>query len=87
MTFSDFCGIIWKIGEYKVEKINKLQSIINNSKYIVFLGGAGTSTDCGLPDFRSETGLYSEGSKKKYKWKPEEMLSHSFYVKHPEEFF
>lgn len=68
-------------------EIKKLQEMIDNSNYIVFLGGAGTSTDCGLPDFRGTNGLYSDNERKKYKWSPEIMLSHNFYVEHPEEFF
>lgn len=60
-----------------------LQEIINDSKKIVFFGGAGVSTESGIPDFRSVDGLYNQ----KFKYPPEEMLSHTFFVRHPEEFF
>jgi len=61
----------------------KLQEIIENSKNIVFFGGAGVSTESGIPDFRSVDGLYSQ----KYKYPPEEMLSHEFFLTHAEEFY
>ncbi len=64
-------------------KIARLQEIINESKKIVFFGGAGVSTESGIPDFRSEDGLYQM----KYKYSPEYMLSHSCYENQPEEFF
>ena len=60
-----------------------LQEIINDSKRIVFFGGAGVSTESGIPDFRSVDGLYSQ----KYAYPPEQMVSHSFYERRPEEFF
>lgn len=66
-----------------MDKIEKLQSIIEESSYIVFFGGAGVSTESGIPDFRSVDGLYSQ----KYKYPPETMVSHSFYINHTEEFF
>ncbi|MCR5451109.1 MAG: NAD-dependent protein deacylase [Lachnospiraceae bacterium] len=65
------------------EKIAKLQEMINESNRIVFFGGAGVSTESGVPDFRSVDGLYNQ----KYDYPPETMLSHSFYVTHREEFF
>lgn len=65
--------------------IEKLKSIIDNSDNIVFFGGAGVSTESGIPDFRSAAGLYI--SSKDYKYSPEYMLSHTFYKKHTEEFF
>jgi len=61
----------------------KLQSIIQNSDNIVFFGGAGVSTESGIPDFRSADGLYSS----KYKYSPETILSRSFFNKHTEEFY
>lgn len=61
--------------------INKLQVAINESKNIVFFSGAGMSTASGIPDFRSETGLY------KNVYRAEEMLSHHFYINNPEEFY
>lgn len=65
------------------EKIDKLKEIVENSENIVFFGGAGVSTESGIPDFRSVDGLYNQ----KYKYLPEVMVSHSFYRSHPEEFF
>lgn len=69
------------------EQIKQLQEIINKSNNIVFFGGAGTSTDCGLPDFRGKNGLYTEEVRKKYKRDPEYMLSHRCYVEHAGSFF
>lgn len=69
------------------EQIKQLQRMIDESSNIVFFGGAGTSTDCGLPDFRGKNGLYSEKMKQKYKRDPEYMLSHGCYVHHPEIFY
>lgn len=65
------------------EKINSLQTIINNGQRIVFFGGAGVSVDSGIPDFRSADGLYHQ----KYKYNPETILSHSFFMQKPEEFY
>ncbi|MCR4764062.1 MAG: NAD-dependent protein deacylase [Lachnospiraceae bacterium] len=64
-------------------KIAELKKITDGSDNIVFFGGAGVSTESGIPDFRSEDGLYHQ----KYKYPPETMLSHSFYRTHTEEFF
>lgn len=64
-------------------KIEKFLTLINESNNIVFFGGAGVSTESGIPDFRSKDGLYSL----KYKFPPEEILSHSFFVRHPDEFY
>jgi len=66
-----------------MEQIEKLREIINNSDNIVFFGGAGVSTESGIPDFRSVDGLYNQ----KYDYPPETILSHSFYRQKPEEFF
>ncbi len=63
--------------------IEKLQELIDSSNKIVFFGGAGVSTESGIPDFRSVDGLYHQ----KFKYPPETMLSHSFYVSHKEEFY
>ena len=60
-----------------------LQKIVNESNSIVFFGGAGVSTESGIPDFRSVDGLYHQ----KFKYPPEEMLSHSFFVRHTDEFY
>ena len=65
------------------EKIDKLNSMIKNSKSIVFFGGAGVSTESGILDFRSKDGLYNM----KYKYPPEQILSHSFFIKHTDEFY
>ena len=65
------------------EKIEKLKKIINESNNIVFFGGAGVSTESGIPDFRSKDGLYNQ----KYKYPPEEILSHTFFMRETEEFY
>jgi len=63
--------------------IEKLKDILYNSKNTVFFGGAGVSTESGIPDFRSADGLYSG----KYAYPPETILSHSFFMKHTGEFY
>ena len=63
--------------------IEQIKQIIANSDNIVFFGGAGVSTESGIPDFRSVDGLYNQ----KYKYPPETILSHSFFVKHTKEFY
>ncbi len=65
------------------EKLNELRQIIEDSDNIVFFGGAGVSTESGIPDFRSVDGLYNQ----KYKYPPETIISHSFYRRNPEEFY
>lgn len=60
-----------------------LQEIIDDSRDIVFFGGAGVSTESGIPDFRSVDGLYNQ----KYDYPPEEILSHTFFENHTEKFF
>ena len=60
-----------------------LQEIIDGAKRIVFFGGAGVSTESGIPDFRSADGLYNQ----QYRYPPETIISHSFFVAHPEEFY
>lgn len=65
------------------KKIEEFQKIINESENIVFFGGAGVSTESGIPDFRSKDGLYNL----KYKYPPEEILSHSFFINNTKEFF
>ena len=64
-------------------EIAKLREIIQKTDNIVFFGGAGVSTESGIPDFRSADGLYSE----KYAYPPETILSHSFFNDHTEEFY
>lgn len=63
----------------------ELKKLISDSKRIVFFGGAGVSTESGIPDFRSENGLYQ--AQAQYGHSPEEMLSHSFFMKHTETFY
>jgi NAD-dependent deacetylase len=65
------------------EGIAKLKQWIADSDNIVFFGGAGVSTESGIPDFRSVDGLYRQ----KYKYPPETILSHSFFEENPEEFY
>lgn len=65
--------------------INKLKSIIEKSNNLVFFGGAGVSTESNIPDFRSNTGLYTTSKKKDYP--PEYILSHSFFMNHTDEFY
>lgn len=61
----------------------ELQQIINESNNIVFFGGAGVSTESGIPDFRSVDGLYNQ----RFEYPPEEILSHTFFVNHTEYFY
>ena len=73
-----------KAGVYMYEnEKTKLQKIIDDSNNIVFFGGAGVSTESGIPDFRSADGLYHQ----KYKYSPEQVVSHSFFMKYPEAFY
>ena len=65
------------------ERSEQLARWIEESEAIVFFGGAGVSTESGIPDFRSVDGLYNQ----KYKYPPETIISHSFYVRDPEEFY
>ena len=65
------------------ENMTTLQKWVDESSSIVFFGGAGMSTESGVPDFRSKDGLYNQ----KYDYPPETIISHSFYVRHPEIFF
>ena len=66
-------------------KIEELKRIIEESNNIVFFGGAGVSTESGIPDFRSANGIYNQDLGREVS--PEEMISHTFYVRHPEAFF
>ena len=66
-----------------MEEIRKLQQMIDESRNIVFFGGAGVSTESNIPDFRSEDGLYNM----KYKYPPETIISHTFFLRNPEEFY
>lgn len=65
------------------ENLQKLQEMIQNARNLVFFGGAGVSTESGIPDFRSTDGLYHL----KYDVPPEQILSHSYFMAHPEKFF
>lgn len=66
-----------------MNEIETLKQWIKESKRIVFFGGAGVSTESGIPDFRSVDGLYNQ----KYAYPPETIISHSFYKNNPEEFY
>ena len=66
-------------------EIDKLTKILKESNNIVFFGGAGMSTESGIPDFRSSNGLFNE--KLNVTFTPEQLVSHSFYIRYPEEFF
>ena len=68
-----------------MRKIDILQKIIDDSDNIVFFGGAGVSTESGIPDFRSESGIFK--SLEKYGDTPENLVSHTYYMDHTEEFF
>ena len=81
---SIFCKII--IPKCLIQEVimnSELKSMIQESNNIVFFGGAGVSTESGIPDFRSEDGLYRQ----KYKYSPEQVISHSFFMKYPEVFY
>jgi NAD-dependent deacetylase len=65
------------------DKIQQFADIVNNSQRIVFFGGAGVSTESGIPDFRSVDGLYNQ----QWDYPPETILSHSFFMKKTEEFY
>ena len=64
-------------------EVKKLQEMIDDSSNIVFFGGAGVSTESNIPDFRSADGLYRQS----YKYSPEQIVSHSFFVHHTEAFY
>ncbi len=68
-----------------MDKIEELKKIVDNSSNIVFFGGAGVSTESNIPDFRSSNGLYSK--KLKINFTPEQLVSHTFFIRYPEEFF
>ena len=67
------------------KKIEQLKRLINDAENIVFLGGAGVSTESGIPDFRSGEGIFNQESGLKYR--AVDVVSHSFFVDHPEEFY
>ena len=66
-----------------MDEIAVLKQWIKESGNIVFFGGAGVSTESGIPDFRSTDGLYNQ----QYDYPPETIISHSFYIRKPEEFY
>ena len=68
-----------------MDKIARLKEILKSSRRAVFFGGAGMSTESGIPDFRSAGGIYSETLH--WEFSPEQMASHSFLMAHPAEFF
>ena len=74
-----------RLGTVREDKLRQLRQIIADSEYIVFLGGAGVSTESGIPDFRSGTGIYNSDSGVKYR--PIDIIAHDFFMEHPEEFF
>ncbi len=65
------------------DKIKKLKEMLDNSEKVVFFGGAGVSTESGIPDFRSVDGLYSQ----QWKYPPETILSRSFFLREPAEYY
>lgn len=65
------------------DKIQKFKQLLEESNNIVFFGGAGVSTESGIPDFRSKDGLYNQ----QYKYPPEKILSHTFFMNNTEEFY
>ncbi len=67
------------------DQITRLGELINTSKRIVFFGGAGVSTESGIPDFRSENGIFK--AIEEYGYPPEELLSHTFFLRKPDIFF
>lgn len=64
-------------------QIDRLQQLVDNSSRIVFFGGAGVSTESGIPDFRSQDGLYHQ----RWQYPPEQIVSHTFFVRRTEEFY
>lgn len=65
------------------DKIKKFKQLVEESNNIVFFGGAGVSTESGIPDFRSKDGLYNQ----QHKYPPEQILSHTFFMNNTEEFY
>lgn len=66
-----------------MNEVERLKQIVKESDNVVFFGGAGVSTESGIPDFRSVDGLYNQ----KYKYPPEQIISHSYYCQNTEEFY
>lgn len=82
MNFREFFADEEGVSNMK-ETVAKLRELVDGSDNIVFFGGAGVSTESGIPDFRSTGGLYHQ----EWKYPPETILSHTFYESNPEEFF
>lgn len=74
-----------RLGSVREDKLRQLKQLIAESEYIVFLGGAGVSTESGIPDFRSGTGIYNSDSGMKYR--PIDIIAHDFFMEHPADFF
>ncbi len=72
-------------GDAVMEKLAELKMILEGASNIVFFGGAGVSTESGIPDFRSESGIYA--TVKQYGCPPEVILSHTFFMEHPDVFY
>ncbi len=72
-----------EIGMQREKKVETLRQWVRESRRLVFFGGAGVSTESGIPDFRSTDGLYRQ----QYRFPPETILSHHFFLQQPEEFF
>lgn len=71
------------INKNTFSHLSSLQQFVDKSKRIVFFGGAGVSTESGIPDFRSVDGLYNQ----QWKYPPEQIISHSFFMQNPVEFY
>ena len=71
------------MNQAMTERVDMLEKWIQESNNVVFFGGAGVSTESGIPDFRSVDGLYNQ----QYDYPPETIISHSFYRRNPEEFY
>lgn len=67
------------------DNVERLKELINNHNNIVFFGGAGVSTESDIPDFRSSSGLFNKKLNKNFT--PEQLVSHTFFMQHPDEFF
>lgn len=74
-----------RFGSVREDKINQLKELIAESNNIVFLGGAGVSTESGIPDFRSGAGIYNTESGTKYR--PIDIIAHDFFLEHTEDFY
>jgi len=74
-----------RFGSVREDKLKQLKELIAESNNIVFLGGAGVSTESGIPDFRSGAGIYNTESGTKYR--PIDIIAHDFFMEHPEDFY